>query len=213
MEAERNESPEPSRARASRPGARRDLREDILEAATRLFAEQGYPKTSIRQVVEACGCTKPALYYYFSNKEELFKQAVKAERDAMADMLRDLAESRGTLRERLVAGTKRFVDHAEANKTKMQLLRRVDLQIDEQSPEMQAETLGARELHMHFLIAMFEKGIADGEIRGDVDPRDCAVTLAGTIDLQIQLWLQGESWSVEAIERTINLIFDGIAQR
>ena len=117
-EVERKDSPPHSRARTSRPANRRDLREDILDAATRLFAEQGYPKTSIRQVVEACGCTKPALYYYFANKEELFNEAVRGEREAMAEQFRELIESKGTLRERLVEGMKRFVAHAEANKAK-----------------------------------------------------------------------------------------------
>ncbi len=41
---------------------RRDM---ILEAAARLFMEQGYSATSIRQIAEAVGCTEAALYYHF----------------------------------------------------------------------------------------------------------------------------------------------------
>jgi AcrR family transcriptional regulator len=211
MEAE--ETPRESQPRGSRPGGRRDLREDILEAATRLFAEQGYPKTSIRQVVEACGCTKPALYYYFANKEELFAEAVRVERNAMLEMLADLVQSKLPLKETIFAATERFVEHAEANRTKIQLLRRVDLHIDEQSPEVERESAGAREMHMNFLTELFSLGISRGEIRPDVEPRDCAIALAGTIDLQLQLWLQGEPWSAAVVGRTINLLFDGIAQR
>ena len=194
-------------------GVRRDLKEEILEAATRLFAEQGYPKTSIRQVVEACGCTKPALYYYFANKEELFSEAVRVERDAMAEILCEVVQSKAPLRQRIFEATRRFVQHAEANRTKIQLLRRIDLHVDEQSPEVQEESAGARELHMNFLTELFTQGIEKGEVRPDVEPRDCAIALAGTVDLQLQLWLQGEPWSVVVIERTINLLFDGISQR
>ncbi len=43
----------------------------ILEAAVHLFAHKGYDATSIREITEAAGVTKPMLYYYFENKEGL----------------------------------------------------------------------------------------------------------------------------------------------
>jgi AcrR family transcriptional regulator len=48
---------------------RRDL---IIEEASRLFVEQGYAATSVRQIAEAVGCTEAALYYHFKDgKREL----------------------------------------------------------------------------------------------------------------------------------------------
>jgi AcrR family transcriptional regulator len=49
-----------------------DTKEVILMAATKLFAHQGYDGTSIRDIVEEAGVTKPVLYYYFKNKEDLY---------------------------------------------------------------------------------------------------------------------------------------------
>jgi TetR/AcrR family transcriptional regulator len=49
-------------------------REDILAAAARLFAEQGFPATSMNQVAEACGVAKPTLYHYFQDKQALLAQ-------------------------------------------------------------------------------------------------------------------------------------------
>jgi len=49
-------------------------REDILAAAARLFAEQGFSATSMNQVAEACGVAKPTLYHYFQDKQELLAQ-------------------------------------------------------------------------------------------------------------------------------------------
>ncbi|MGV9315121.1 TetR/AcrR family transcriptional regulator [Streptomyces sp. NPDC003691] len=43
----------------------------LLSAATRLFAEHGYDKTSVQEIVEAAGVTKGALYHYFDSKEDL----------------------------------------------------------------------------------------------------------------------------------------------
>lgn len=49
-------------------------REDILAAAARLFATQGFSATSMNQVAEACGVAKPTLYHYFQDKQELLAQ-------------------------------------------------------------------------------------------------------------------------------------------
>lgn len=48
-------------------------RERILEAAARLFAAQGYANTTMAQVVRELGVTKPFVYYYFRDKQELFE--------------------------------------------------------------------------------------------------------------------------------------------
>jgi AcrR family transcriptional regulator len=60
------------RQRASTPGTDAK-RERILQAAQRLFHEQGYADTTIDQIVRELGVTKPFVYYYFRNKQEIFE--------------------------------------------------------------------------------------------------------------------------------------------
>ena len=48
------------------------LRDEILATATQLFIQQGYHGLAMRQISEALGVSKAALYYYFEDKEELF---------------------------------------------------------------------------------------------------------------------------------------------
>jgi AcrR family transcriptional regulator len=49
-----------------------DSRDAILVAAQRLFVDRGYRGISMREIADAVGMTKAALYYYFRDKEELF---------------------------------------------------------------------------------------------------------------------------------------------
>jgi AcrR family transcriptional regulator len=46
-------------------------RERILEVSLELFNEQGYDKTSLREIADRLGVTKAALYYHFERKEDI----------------------------------------------------------------------------------------------------------------------------------------------
>ena len=70
--------PRRSAATAARPlagGTRHpdegDTRERILDVALDLFIEQGYDKTSLRQIAEPLGFTQAAIYYHFAAKEDI----------------------------------------------------------------------------------------------------------------------------------------------
>jgi AcrR family transcriptional regulator len=68
-----------------------DTRQDILDAALVLFAEQGYDKTSLREIAEQVGVTKAALYYHFPSKEQILValfEPVAAMQERLLDDLR-----------------------------------------------------------------------------------------------------------------------------
>ncbi|MFF6829300.1 TetR family transcriptional regulator [Streptomyces longwoodensis] len=50
---------------------RGNTRQRIQDVALELFAEQGYDKTSLREIAERLDVTKAALYYHFKTKEEI----------------------------------------------------------------------------------------------------------------------------------------------
>lgn len=56
-----------------------ETREAILEAATRLFLQRGYEGVSIRDITEAVGLTKGALYHHFESKESLLSAVIGRE--------------------------------------------------------------------------------------------------------------------------------------
>src|ERR1700754_1946866 len=46
-------------------------REQIIARAAKLFAKRGFTATSMNEVAEACGVTKPSLYHYVRDKQQL----------------------------------------------------------------------------------------------------------------------------------------------
>jgi AcrR family transcriptional regulator len=58
---------------AAQTAKRGDTRVRIQQVALELFAEQGYERTSLREIAERLGVTKAALYYHFKSKEDIVR--------------------------------------------------------------------------------------------------------------------------------------------
>ncbi|MCZ7536455.1 MAG: TetR/AcrR family transcriptional regulator [Acidimicrobiia bacterium] len=56
----------------------RQRREQLMHRAARLFAERGYDPTSVADIVESLGVGKGVFYWYFTSKEELLAEILKA---------------------------------------------------------------------------------------------------------------------------------------
>ncbi|MDD4003766.1 MAG: TetR/AcrR family transcriptional regulator [Elusimicrobiaceae bacterium] len=82
----------------------REIREKLLHAAFELIAEKGIDAVSVREIVERVNVSKPVLYYYFKDKEDLCAQLfaevkihvdeLYAERKASGLSLREIIEGK-----------------------------------------------------------------------------------------------------------------------
>ena len=60
----------------------KNMREKIKQAAFLLMAEKGLEKVFMREIAEAVQVTKPVLYYYFKNKEDLCASIMEDHKDS-----------------------------------------------------------------------------------------------------------------------------------
>jgi AcrR family transcriptional regulator len=181
----------------------------VLDAATRLFAERGYAGTSVREVAEAAGCTKPALYYYYPSKEELFLRAIGAKVTQLAGTLDDISHREGAVRDRLRDSVAALVDFARADPSGLMLLYRASQRPEEGQPSFDFGPVHDQPLAN--VRAMLDEGVARGEIRGDVDVDDALLALRGMVDLKCcALIFGGASIPEDFPERAIALLFDGV---
>lgn len=74
----------------------------IVDAAARLFMQRGYTAVSINDIIRAAEITKPTLYYYFPDKEELFVQMGLRVLAQMGERLHNRLARSATMVERLV---------------------------------------------------------------------------------------------------------------
>ena len=110
---------------------KRKTREEILELSAPLFARHGYDGVSMRDVAAAVGLTQAALYYHFSDKDQLYLDAVTCEFQEKEAALKAMLAGNGTPWERLerfVAGLARMM---ATDKDFLRLVQWVLLDTDE----------------------------------------------------------------------------------
>jgi AcrR family transcriptional regulator len=69
----------------------------IQETALDLFVQQGYEKTSLREISDRLGITKAALYYHFTSKQELLQSITQPLLDGLERILAEETDTRGLL--------------------------------------------------------------------------------------------------------------------
>src|SRR5262245_10313877 len=79
-----------------------EARERLMAAALDQFTLRGYAATSVRELCEAAGVTKPVLYYYFKSKEGLYLQLMEESYAQFEAILTDLSGFQGSARQRVI---------------------------------------------------------------------------------------------------------------
>ena len=79
------------------------MRHKILQTAAALFTAHGYDGVSMRELSEACGLSKPGLYYYYTDKEALFLAVLEDHLSELSALLDRLEAQAGSAREKIAA--------------------------------------------------------------------------------------------------------------
>jgi AcrR family transcriptional regulator len=112
--------PLPTELRTRMPAAAR--RSQLLEVALQRFAAGGYHETSMEEIAEAAGVTKPVIYQHFGSKQELFLELLQTEG---RDLLRDV-EARAAAQtqpyQRVLAGFRAYFEFVCKRTSAFQLL-------------------------------------------------------------------------------------------
>lgn len=78
------------------------VRERLLTEALTLFNSKGYASTSVREIVDAAGVSKPALYYYFNSKAGIYLELMTRTFSRFQNIVGQRLSAQGTARERLI---------------------------------------------------------------------------------------------------------------
>ena len=152
------------------------LRDEILTTATQLFIQQGYHGLAMRQISEALGVSKAALYYYFEDKEELLLAI-------LTDYLEEIETAIAAIQAQTESGAeqiRRFVEMVLQQPAERRAIIRLASQEMAQL-SASARTRFNRLYHEKFigkLTALLQSGMEKGEFR-PLDAKTAAWALLG----------------------------------
>ena len=172
-----------------------------------MFASRGYASTSVREVVEACGCTKPALYYHFTNKVGLYRAAIGAAVFRLEVVHEQMSRGGGFV-EGLREGLRRLRAHADVHPDDLRLLFRAEGEATIHPDLLDIRTLRAQDLAR--TEALIADGVARGELREDLPVKAAAIALVGAMHMWLQLWLDGHPLDDEFEQSTLSLYLHGV---
>ncbi|WP_218021673.1 TetR/AcrR family transcriptional regulator [Nocardia harenae] len=146
-----------------------------MATAIDLFHSKGYRETSLGDIAEVIGFTKPAIYYYFKGKEDILFEIVDSNVDAALSRIRAISGRGGSPAERLydllVANTVAVLGNLKPNTIFYSSRGML-------SPEREHDIRQREREYTRVVRDLYAEGVAAGELL-DVDPAVATSTLLG----------------------------------
>jgi AcrR family transcriptional regulator len=169
-------------------------REAVLQTAAELFLEKSYTRASLNDVAERLDITKPALYHYFRNKEEILLECYRWGTTLIGDILNEISGSGGTGRAKVEAFIYSYARVMTVN------FGRCVMRLDEGdlSEGARHEVRSHKRKIDRRLRSFLQEGVEDGSIVS-CDVKLAAFSIAGALNW-IGMWYEPEgSLSAEEI--------------
>jgi AcrR family transcriptional regulator len=178
--------------------------ERLLEVAVELFAEKGFERTSVQDLVSGAGVTKGAMYHYFSSKDDLLHEIYARVLRMQTERLEEVVAQDFPVAERVHAAV------ADVTATTIEHLRSTTIffrSLHQLPAEKQRDVRRARRRYHETFRAMILEGQRDGTFREDVSA-DLAVEYCfGSVHHLPMWWNAGGPLSAEDVGRSFADLF------
>ena len=161
-------------------------REAVIRAAARAFDARGYHHTSLDDIAAGLGVTKPTVYYYVENKEQLLFECFLAGLHPIREAFREAERAGGSGRERLNAVIRGYA-LAIASEYGWCMVRAHDQDL---RPGMRRQINALKSEIDQGIRSLLQAGMADGSIE-PCDPKIAAFALAGALN-RIAHWYRAD---------------------
>lgn len=194
---------------SAREQQREVKRNAVLSTAAQLFNERGFHATSLDDIAARLNVSKPTLYYYVKNKDEILIECVRKGLQMMLEGIDEARTAGGKAIDQLVT-CMRVYTRIVTQDFGMCLIRVGD---DELPPESRKALRGLKSAIDLEFRRLVTEGIAEGSLQ-PCDPKMAAFVIAGALSW-IGRWYQpgGEYAPEEIATQSIAMLLDGVLRR
>ncbi|WP_223476407.1 TetR/AcrR family transcriptional regulator [Oricola indica] len=176
----------------------RELKRDaLLRQAALAFRTNGYHGTSLSDIADLLGISKPTLYYYVKNKQDLlFKCHLAASEQALDSVCRDTSLD---ALERVCQTLSNYVRSMIADDSYSVVI------LEERSlnPEQLAEVIAQRDEFEQTIVNIIREGVEEGSIVA-CEPKFAAFCALGTANWVTKWYRREGSWEVDEISVAVS---------
>jgi AcrR family transcriptional regulator len=199
----------PFRTPKQRLDDREAKRQAVLRAATQMFNERGFHATSLEDVAASLDISKPTIYHYLGNKDQVLLECVSFGLEQLQEAAEAAREQPGTGIDRLRSFLRRY---AEIN---MDDFGRCVIRTGDEtlSPDSRRRFRSLKRKIDRAMRELIEEGMADGSI-ACTDAKLLAFTLAGALNWPARWHQAGGKQSAQEIARQmVDILTQGFAPR
>jgi AcrR family transcriptional regulator len=193
----------PWRASRERVREREVKREAVIRAAAHAFNRNGYHNTSLDDIAAALEVTKPTVYYYVTNKEQLLFECFVAGVERIRNAFREVKQLNVSGRERL-NGVLRHYGEAVASEFGWCMVRAEEQDL---SPVMSGHIKALKSEIDQGIRRLIRDGVQDGSIH-PCDPKMTAFALAGALNWIAHWYRENQSMTGAEIADAFVTIFE-----
>jgi len=187
-------------------------RQEILEAALKLFAEKGYHQTSMSEIAKAAEFSIGTLYGFFKNKEELFYMLFNEEIEGITRQVQDRLAPLQNPSAKLEAMLESLFDYFEKRHEAFDIFSANHKTFDSSLKDNLGAMINEKHiLFLRILSEMIQQGIEAGVFR-PLRPEEMALTFMGLVNGSILLWLEsGRKYSIrERVPELMEIFRHGV---
>jgi AcrR family transcriptional regulator len=148
-------------------------REAIVAAAHDQIAQDGYASASVIAVAQRAGVATGSVYRYFPSKAELFVEVFRRAAGRELELIAEIVDRPGSVRERLGAGVEAFARRALAAPTLVYALMAEPV-----DPALEAERLASKGAWRELFAGLLREGVEAGDLAA-IDPEITAAAIVG----------------------------------
>ncbi len=184
----------------------------ILEAAVKVFARQGFHQSTVAQIAKEAGVADGTIYLYFKNKDDILVQFFSVRTKQVFESFREAVDAAENSTDKLRNLVRRHLAEFQRDKDGAVVYQ---VETHQNSRLAEAQIREMSKLYRDLISEIIEQGQQEGAIRKDLYVGLVKRFIIGAVDEVINTWLHSEEHYdlVSMADPLVELFVKGIEQR
>lgn len=183
-------------------------REQVLKAAAKLFRNQGYVATTLRQIADAAGIQAGSIYYHFRSKDEILAEildvGIDKVRKSVEDELSKLpsgASARQKIAAAIEGHLRGLLEHGDFTSASIRTYGQLP-------QKLKSSNQARRNQYSRFWDKLLAEAAERGEVRKGVDLHIARLVILGAVNWTVE-WFDPQRGTVEGVAKEISFLISG----